>query len=411
MDILKTAIRDASRIMSGTMGPSAADSWAAAGAAALLASALFGARSAPLAEEPALEEPDSRVDAMYHESQEEDSDTAKGDSPDDEPCALRMEDTVRGPSCLAAPKIEGGGGESGVARTAMGRSNAGEIERVQTLRLSSTDVSAVSSTTYRYLDLTGDKLVVVELPSLHVQLRRTLCHPGDGFVLNGSVVTISPQPDAASLIAHIEELGRTVDPDFRMRAGRCECGGRPREWKAFSKTQFSLAFIGGLAHVLGAGSFHSAGAQGRWAIAPQPIDDSLARVVTVSVTEIGGGDESIIATLLVDSDRDVAPHDGRGDARTLSRAIETRALTISFAIRYVDGTPAVEQELVAWSAVLRLGFLPSDRWSYNIASQVIEDTRPVANGHTAAGPSTDPRLNQTRRALAGPRLGYPAETW
>ena len=265
-------------------------------------------------------------------------------------------------------------------------------------------MSAISTTTYRHPDLSGDPLTLVEMPAMHLRLRRTLVHVGDAFVLNSSVVTISPQPDAASLVAHVEELGRTVDPDFRFRGVSCDAAGSPREWKAFSASPFSLSFVGGLSHVLGEGSFGVAvGAHGRWAVSPRPIDDSLARVVTVSIPELGGGDAGIVATLLVDSDRDVAPHDGRGDARALASPVSTRSLTLTFSVRHVDGTPAADEELVGWSAVVRLGFLASGP-TRNISAQVIDDAPAIANGYAMAA----------RAAAEGgdgpPLVRYPADT-
>ena len=223
--------------------------------------------------------------------------------------------------------------------------------RHRTIRITSRDVSATSRTVYRYHGLGArDAVASVEVRAMQVQLRRRLTHPGDRIILNDVSVPLAPHDEAEALVRHVSELGATIVEGFAMTT----CDGR--EWTAVADEPFVLAFAGAAAHVLGAGPFRSsASPQGGEAVRPKPIDASLARTVTVSADELGAGDEAIVASMLVDRNSDVAPHDGRSDPHEADRPVATRALTLRFAVRHVDGADAPAEELVGWSAVVRLG--------------------------------------------------------
>ena len=344
------------------------DRLAALGAAGLVA-AVAAQSSRTLSKEIAAAVEEGVIDEVVSSEEEEEEEEEVVEVVKDDGCLVHGPHPSKPAPC---GRLRGG-------LTKQEKKNRDSLDRVQVLRLSSSDTAATSANVYRYLEMTGEPLVSVEVVQLQAQLRRALTHAGDGVYFGGELVEVSSYVDPDALLAHIQDLGQTiVDDSFAI----ARCGAHA--WKASADVPFTLGFRGNLATVLGMGSFVASPAQGRYVVEPQPMDASLARVVVVSSVELGGGDEGTLASLTVESGTDVGVWDGRGDPVVLERAVETRSLTLAFDVQRVSGEPAAyNDELIAWNTVLRLGFLAPTATTLGVAvSSEVADAGAVRNAYT-----------------------------
>mgnify|MGYP004325269857 CR=1 FL=1 len=93
-------------------------------------------------------------------------------------------------------------------------------------------------------------------------------------------------------------------------------------------------------------------APGRHVTGPHRYDDSLTRVLTVSLDELGAAN-GLLASAIVDSE-DVS-FDGRTDVREFLRPKESQTLTFNLRLNRVDGTESLD-DILQWTMVLRLRY-------------------------------------------------------
>ena len=253
------------------------------------------------------------------------------------------------------------GGDIAKILSTEARENLKSLHRVDTLRISSSDVSALNTGTWRFLGLNGDPLASVEMVSMVVRLRRQIVSRDDTFTFtqgdaenpDEQTFSIPQKSSLAEALAEVEAIVRTtVDSTFCISPS--DSGF---EWRAFSRRPFQLSFHGSFAEVVGTSTFVAIQKQGRWVIPLQPADVSLARVLYCNCTELGGGNEGNICNMLIEHGFDsIKSFDGRDDIRSISEPISGNALTLQFLLTKVDGTLADQRELLSWSATIRVGF-------------------------------------------------------
>lgn len=214
------------------------------------------------------------------------------------------------------------------------------------VRISSQDVSALSSNKYVYFRSSTAPLTSVELFQLSANVRRTLTKTGDHVSVNGITIALSSQRCIGDLLDHLSDLIATEVAGFRLMGNDAD-----GTWKAFATEPFELSFSGQVADVMGT-AFASSHQHGRHVTGPHRYDDSLTRVLTVSLDELGAAN-GLLASAIVDSE-DVS-FDGRTDIREFLRPKESQTLTFNLRLNRVDGTESLD-DILQWTMVLRLRY-------------------------------------------------------